>query len=954
MKFRLTFILVVLLLVGFSLRAEAQSWEWLNGPNGGDVTTLATNSSGHVFAGTGGGGVLRSTDSGANWEILNVGNTSGNSVPALAINQSSGYIYAGTFFDGVYRSTDNGNNWALFNSGLPYAAIWSLVINSSGHIFAATSGSGVYRSTDNGANWVAINYGLTGLYSLYVNDLVINSSGQIFASTGAGVFRSDSDSSWIHLNNSPNSVALAINLSGQIFAGSYFSVYRSTDNGDSWTMLKVFDSRVHALAINSSSHIFVGTFERGVYRSTDNGSSYDQINNGLAITCIRSFAMDSIGYIFTGTSGGVFRSIDNGGSWTPVNNGFRAIRTNGLAVNSSGYIFAGTEGGGVFRSTDNGVSWTWLTQGISPFVNTLVINSSGIIFAGTETGNNVCCPLPSWGGVYASPNNGNNWVALNGGLTQREVRALAFNLSGHIFAGTLWGGVFRSTDNGVSWVAINDSLTDLGVLSLAINLSGHIFAGTRDSGVFRSTDNGFIWTQQNSGLTNHSIATLAINSSGHIFAGTQGDGVFRSTDNGASWIPRNIGLGSNNIVHSLVFNSKGHIFATGSFSVYRSYNNGDNWTAFNAGLPANRLPWSLAIGPNDVVYVGDGWYGVYRYVPDFVSGVDMAVSLWGTRARPGFQKTYSILYENRGSQNAKNVNLSLKLTLPVGVEYASCDPSPCGINGQTVSWSLGGVGAFTGGPASVVLNVLPWALAGDIVSGSATVSTTSSDVNLVNNRSDDVEQVVNSWDPNDKEVQPLGGGVAKYIMPEQALRYTIFFENDSSATAEAINIQVLDTLDANLDWSTLEIGAMSHPDTCQAVFDNVSGVLTWLCDSIMLPPNHTPPEGEGFVTFSILPDSGLPFGTQIKNQAHIKFDYNPWIAAPESGPVIRTIGKMGDANADGQVSVSDVVYLVSYLFKGGSAPVPLEAGDVNCDGNVTVGDVVYLINYLFKGGPPPC
>ncbi len=29
-------------------------------------------------------------------------------------------------------------------------------------------------------------------------------------------------------------------------------------------------------------------------------------------------------------------------------------------------------------------------------------------------------------------------------------------------------------------------------------------------------------------------------------------------------------------------------------------------------------------------------------------------------------------------------------------------------------------------------------------------------------------------------------------------------------------------------------------------------------------------------------------------------------------------------------------------------------GDVNCDEKVTVSDVIYLINYLFKGGPPPC
>ncbi|MCJ7459531.1 MAG: FG-GAP-like repeat-containing protein [candidate division Zixibacteria bacterium] len=61
----------------------------------------------------------------------------------------------------------------------------------------------------------------------------------------------------------------------------------------------------------------------------------------------------------------------------------------------------------------------------------------------------------------------------------------------------------------------------------------------------------------------------------------------------------------------------------------------------------------------------------------------------------------------------------------------------------------------------------------------------------------------------------------------------------------------------------------------------------------------------------------------------------------------------GDANADGKRTVSDVVYLINYLFKGGTFPQPLQAGDCNCDGKLTVSDVVYLINYLFKGGPSP-
>jgi len=65
--------------------------------------------------------------------------------------------------------------------------------------------------------------------------------------------------------------------------------------------------------------------------------------------------------------------------------------------------------------------------------------------------------------------------------------------------------------------------------------------------------------------------------------------------------------------------------------------------------------------------------------------------------------------------------------------------------------------------------------------------------------------------------------------------------------------------------------------------------------------------------------------------------------------------KRGDANGDKALTVSDVVYIINYLFKGGPLPIPEQiVGDASCDGKVTVSDVVYLINYLFKGGPPPC
>jgi parallel beta-helix repeat protein len=61
----------------------------------------------------------------------------------------------------------------------------------------------------------------------------------------------------------------------------------------------------------------------------------------------------------------------------------------------------------------------------------------------------------------------------------------------------------------------------------------------------------------------------------------------------------------------------------------------------------------------------------------------------------------------------------------------------------------------------------------------------------------------------------------------------------------------------------------------------------------------------------------------------------------------------GDANRDGRISISDVVFLISYLFRDGPAPNPLEAGDANCDEMVNGEDVLHLINYLFKEGQLP-
>ncbi len=62
----------------------------------------------------------------------------------------------------------------------------------------------------------------------------------------------------------------------------------------------------------------------------------------------------------------------------------------------------------------------------------------------------------------------------------------------------------------------------------------------------------------------------------------------------------------------------------------------------------------------------------------------------------------------------------------------------------------------------------------------------------------------------------------------------------------------------------------------------------------------------------------------------------------------------GDANDDLIIELGDVLYLISYLYKGGLPPEdPIERGDANNDCQINLGDLTYLIAYFYRGGYCP-
>jgi hypothetical protein len=58
----------------------------------------------------------------------------------------------------------------------------------------------------------------------------------------------------------------------------------------------------------------------------------------------------------------------------------------------------------------------------------------------------------------------------------------------------------------------------------------------------------------------------------------------------------------------------------------------------------------------------------------------------------------------------------------------------------------------------------------------------------------------------------------------------------------------------------------------------------------------------------------------------------------------------GDANGDMSINVGDMVYLISFLEKGGPAPYPLGNGDPNGDGCIAHDDVAFINCIIETGG----
>jgi hypothetical protein len=127
-----------------------------------------------------------------------------------------------------------------------------------------------------------------------------------------------------------------------------------------------------------------------------------------------------------------------------------------------------------------------------------------------------------------------------------------------------------------------------------------------------------------------------------------------------------------------------------------------------------------------------------------------------------------------------------------------------------------------------------------------------------------------SFDPNDKQVSPVGIGPDGLISENMDLTYTIRFQNTGTFPATFINIK--DVIDSDLDLYSFRLLTSSHP--VQVSFNEGSEV-EFFFNQINLPDSASDPLGScGFVRYVISPKLGTLPNTVIENTAHIYFDFN--------------------------------------------------------------------------------
>ena len=276
-------------------------------------------------------------------------------------------------------------------------------------------------------------------------------------------------------------------------------------------------------------------------------------------------------------------------------------------------------------------------------------------------------------------------------------------------------------------------------------------------------------------------------------------------------------------------------------------------------------------------------------------GVDVGVLSIQGRFRAGSLAIVNlvagdIIKQYYNTNCANNVTGTVVVSYNGSATYVSPAPgafAPTTVSGNTLSYTVSDFSTLPSNAFNIVLATDTYAVIGSTICITVNVST-AVDINLANNTLSQCFQVVNSYDPNAKEVYP------KYISRNgDWLTYTVHFQNTGNDTA--YDVIVRDTLSSFVDANSFQFLASSHEKKIIQIKGNAVAITF---PNINLVDSATNPAGsQGWFQFKVKTKSTLPLLTNINNTAFIYFDFNPAIKTNTATTVVEPLGINETENA---------------------------------------------------------
>lgn len=214
------------------------TWNSQTPPFTGDINEVVAITPDLAIAGCDGGNVIRTTNGGANWELIPTG-ISGTNSDILAIDFADENIGLVAAYNGtVARTTDGGATWNII-SNISGSNPWDMDMVDPLYAWVAGTGERIFRTTDGGVTWTQqLAVGGLGTYGISFID---RSNGIAGGTGGNTYYTTDGGQNWNPAITPPNNTVWGIHIAPSPVYGSVALtacasgyVYLSTDSGRNW------------------------------------------------------------------------------------------------------------------------------------------------------------------------------------------------------------------------------------------------------------------------------------------------------------------------------------------------------------------------------------------------------------------------------------------------------------------------------------------------------------------------------------------------------------------------------------------------------------------------------------------------------------------------------------------------------------------------------------------------